>query len=136
MEKCPSYFEFYEPKDLVQTPFILMVCRNPHTHPPPPRTKTPLAFERTFNSLLNILDWRLADATVRNISTDSTFMHGLRRCLNWTDVRDPELGDLHPSFVNRDHTARLINKMREKYFPKGTGMDGMIMNKLTLISGT
>jgi len=52
-------------------------------------------------------------------------MNELHLELNWNEKHDPSLSDLHPSLGNLDHMARLINELREQYFPNGTGLDGM-----------
>lgn len=121
---CPCRFEIYEPDNLTQCPYILVVSRNPHSHSDPPRTKTPESIRQLFHSLLEPLQWRLADATPRRLLLDNTFIYGLRREIGWIDFDDPGLGDLHPSLVNYDHTARLIDNIRYEHYPKGTGIEG------------
>lgn len=74
--------------------------------------------------MLRPLEWQLADATPRRILLDNTFVYGLRKVLGWTEFCDPGLGDLHPSLVNYDHAARLINKLRFEEYPEGTGLEG------------
>ena len=104
---------------------MLLVCRNPHSHTDPLPSKTPQAIINIFNSLLQKLDWKLADATPRRILLDSAFMTGLRQVLGWMGLQDPTLADLHPSLGNADHAARLINNVRHQYYPHGTGLTGM-----------
>ncbi|KJA22509.1 hypothetical protein HYPSUDRAFT_215715 [Hypholoma sublateritium FD-334 SS-4] len=70
------------------------------------------------------MDWKLADATPRKIMIDSGFMNGLRDHLKWKLTIEPSLSDLHPSLGNSDHTRRIINELRLKLFPKGTGFEG------------
>lgn len=121
---CTATFEIYVPNDLSNCPKVLIVCRNPHTHPPPIPVMTPPALLEVFRSLLVSLDWKLADTTPRRIVLDSQFMHGLRRHLGWTSHQDPSLSDLHPSLGNLDHVRRHINVLRNEFFPMGTGLDG------------
>ncbi|KAF8574781.1 hypothetical protein K439DRAFT_1624082 [Ramaria rubella] len=103
---CLAGFEFYYPYDLGRSPYILLVIHD------------------VFTSLLEALEWKLADATPRRIVLDSAFMTGLRKVLGWVDLCDPTLGDLHPSLSNADHTARIINKLRNIHYPCGTGLEG------------
>lgn len=124
-EECPCYFDIYEPKDFSQCPYILIVSKNPHTHSPPPRTKPPAAIQEIFRTSLLSLGWRLADATPRRLLLDHGFIDNLRKILHWKEVRDPGLGDLHPSLANSDLAARLINKTRFEKYPEGTGLQGM-----------
>ncbi|KIJ34590.1 hypothetical protein M422DRAFT_263371 [Sphaerobolus stellatus SS14] len=105
-------FEVYYPNDTSMNPWIVMVCCNPHSHPDPHATRTPRAIEELFNSLLNTLGWKLADATPHKIILDAAFMTGLCKILCWDGLQDPSLSDLHPSLGNFDHTAHLINKLR------------------------
>ncbi|KAF8584191.1 hypothetical protein K439DRAFT_1633760, partial [Ramaria rubella] len=64
-EPCLAGFEFYYPYDLGHCPYVLLVCRNPHSHTNPTPTKTPQAIHDVFTSLLEALEWKLADATPR-----------------------------------------------------------------------
>lgn len=121
---CPVRFEIYSPNNLTCCPEILLVVRNGHSHVEPMPSKTPRVHLHIFNNLLEGLDWKLADATPRRILLDSAFIKGLRRVLAWNGVQDPTLADLHPSLGNSDHTARLINNLRDKRFPHGTGLRG------------
>ena len=67
---------------------------------------------------------RLADMTPHKLTLDSAFMAKLRGHLNWKGIQDPPLSALHPSLGNFDHTRRIIETERDKYFPDGTGLDG------------
>ncbi|KAF8592569.1 hypothetical protein K439DRAFT_1324584 [Ramaria rubella] len=123
-KKCPAVFEFYYPYDLDLCPYILLVCRNPHSHVNPKSSKTPQAVLDVFNSLPKDLGWKLADATLRRIILDSAFVNGLRHALGWAELCDPTLGDLHPSLSNADHAVQMINKLRDHHYPQGTGLEG------------
>jgi len=124
VESCPTCFEIYYSYNLKSCPFILMVCCNPHSHPNPTPSKTPNSILKIFNSLLLHLDWHLADATPHQILLDSAFMTGLRNALHWSSPQDPTLSNLHPSFGNSDHTARLINNLWFTHYPYRTGFQG------------
>ncbi|KAF8480676.1 hypothetical protein JB92DRAFT_2837564 [Gautieria morchelliformis] len=110
--RCPTRFKIYVPNDLNATPMVLIVSRNPHSHPDLNPTHTPLALIHVFNAMLRDLGWRLADATPRRLALDAAFMSSLCKHLHWEGLHDPVLSDLHPSLGNLDHTARLINKLR------------------------
>ncbi|KAJ7788049.1 hypothetical protein B0H14DRAFT_2398806 [Mycena olivaceomarginata] len=120
---CTAKFDIYTPDDLSDCPFVVVICRNPHTHPPPHPVKTPPLLE-VFRSLLLDLDWKLADATPRKLMLDSGFISGLRRSLGWTKPFDPPLAALHPSLGNLDHIRRYIDGLRKVLFPDGTGFEG------------
>ena len=73
------------------------------------------------------MEWRLADATPQRIMLDSGFMRGLKQALGWSSMQSsPALSDLHPSLANLDHVRQLINKLRSKRYPNGTGFKGNI----------
>ncbi|KAJ7631405.1 hypothetical protein DFH06DRAFT_1439242 [Mycena polygramma] len=121
---CPATLDLYTPYDLSGCPYVVVVCRHPHSHPPPDPVKTPPPLLEIFRSLLLELDWKLADATPRKLMLDSGFMAGLRRNLGWTKPFDPPLAALHPSFGNLDHVRRYIDELRQVLFPEGTGFEG------------
>lgn len=124
---CSAVFDVYVPHDLHTCPQVVLICRHPHSHPPPLPVKTPSIIVAVFKSLLCTLDWKLADATPRRIILDSAFISGLRKHLGWTGVRDPVLSDLHPSLGNIDHVRRYINGLRAEHFPDGTGLPGELL---------
>ncbi|KAG1760684.1 hypothetical protein EV702DRAFT_1053394 [Suillus placidus] len=121
---CQSKFDIFVPVDLVAVPRIVIMCRNPHSHPPPAPIKTPPPLVDLFRLLLLDMDWELADATPRRILCDSGFMQGLCTALGWTSDCSPSLADLHPSLANLDHVHRLIYKFRRDKYPMGTGFQG------------
>ena len=77
-------FDVYTPQDLSKCPCVVVIFRNPHSHPPPAPVKTPPAIKSVFEKLLYDMDWLLADATPRWLVLDSGFMYGLRCALGWT----------------------------------------------------
>ncbi|KAF9231054.1 hypothetical protein BU15DRAFT_29339, partial [Melanogaster broomeanus] len=123
--KCTSTFYIYVPQDLAACPRVVVVCRNPHSHPPPAPIATPPPLIATFSELLHDMHWQLADATPRRVMLDSGFVRGLRKELGWNSDHTPSLSDLHPSLANLDHVRRLINTVRLQKFPNGTGYDAV-----------
>ncbi|KIK33428.1 hypothetical protein CY34DRAFT_49613, partial [Suillus luteus UH-Slu-Lm8-n1] len=123
---CTASFDIYVPEDIVACPQILVLCTNPHSHPPPVPVKTPPPLIDIFHGLISLMKWKLADATPRRIYLDTAFVEGLHQVLDWKfpGGRDAMLQDLHPSFANLDHVRRLINVMRSTTYPSGTGFEG------------
>ncbi|KAG1887408.1 uncharacterized protein F5891DRAFT_967475 [Suillus fuscotomentosus] len=123
---CTAKFNIYVPHDLVTCPRIVVLCSNPHSHPPPAPVKTPTPLVDIFHELLLLMKWKLADATPRRIYLDTAFIQGLHEVLGWDfpDGRDATLQDLHPSLANLDHVRRLINILRSVKYPSGTGFEG------------
>ena len=102
--KCQTIYDIFVPNNLADCPQVVVVSRNPHSHPPPLPVKTPFSLVQLFQSLLLQLKWKLADATPRRIMLDSGFMQGFRQAIGWMDRHcDPSLQLLHPSFGNLDH---------------------------------
>ena len=112
-------------EELLKNPYILIICRNPHSHANPSRVKTPPAHLSILRTLLLRMTWKLADTTPRRILLDNEFMAGLRGQLGWSDAKNPILADLHPSLANIDHVQRLISELRDLSFPAGTGFAGV-----------
>ena len=124
---CEAVFDIYVPNDLDACSYVAVICRNPHSHPPPAPLTTPPAIVAVFKDLLFNMDWRIADATPRRIMLDSGFMQGLKQALGWSHTQSsPALSDLHPSLANLDHTRRLMNTLRDDEYPNGTGFKGII----------
>ncbi|KIJ08971.1 hypothetical protein PAXINDRAFT_88132, partial [Paxillus involutus ATCC 200175] len=130
---CTSTFYIYVPHDLVACPQVVVVCRNPHSHPPPAPVKTPPPLMSVLGTLLRGMGWRLADATPRRAMLDSGFVSGLRRELACNSDRTPDLSELHPSLANLDHLHRLINIIRLRKFPNGTGFDGKSFTQFLML---
>ncbi|KAG1801282.1 uncharacterized protein BJ212DRAFT_1286563, partial [Suillus subaureus] len=124
---CSAKYNIFTPHDLHACPRILIVCRNPHSHPPPAPVKTPPGLVNVVHGLLALMKWKLADATPRQIFLDTTFVEGLHHALAWDLTscgRDAILQDLHPSLANLDHVQRLITTLQNKKYPSGTGFEG------------
>ncbi|KAG1788472.1 uncharacterized protein HD556DRAFT_1245206, partial [Suillus plorans] len=124
---CSAKYDIFTPHDLHACPRILVVCRNPHSHPPPAPVKTPPGLVNLFYGLLALMKWKLADATPCRIFLDTAFIEGLHDALAWDSTlhgRDATLQDLHPSLANLDHVRRLITTFRNEKYPSGTGFEG------------
>ncbi len=127
-ENAPQPLISIRRDDLTHCPNIFIICKNPHSHPNPFPTKTPPSISRALSDMLVGMNWELADATPRNIMTNSGFTDALRRHLGWKHSFGPALSDLHPSLGNLDHVRRLIDDLRLKIFPSGTGFEGLSTN--------
>ncbi|KAJ7860303.1 hypothetical protein B0H13DRAFT_2569623 [Mycena leptocephala] len=121
---CTATFDIYTPYNLFDCPRVVVICRNPHSHPNPDPVKTPPPLLEILRSLLLDLEWKLADATPRKLVLDSGFMNSFRRALGWKKPFDPPLSALHPSLGNLDHVRRYIDELRHDLFPESTGFEG------------
>ncbi|KAJ7825992.1 hypothetical protein B0H14DRAFT_2368572, partial [Mycena olivaceomarginata] len=121
---CTATFDVYTPYDLFNCPRVVVICRNPHSHPNPGPVKTPPPLLEILRSLLLDLDWKLADATPRKLVLDSGFMNSFCCTLGWNKPFNPPLSALHPSLGSLDHVRRYIDELRHDLFPDGTGFEG------------
>lgn len=69
---CHSKFDIYIPHYYARFPFILLVTRGRHAHPPPPPRKTPKVIADQIKSMLEQRD--CLDLTTRRL--------GLSICIN------------------------------------------------------
>jgi hypothetical protein len=53
----------YVPENIVACPQILVLCTNPHLHPPPVPVKTLPPLIDIFHELVSLMMWKLTDAT-------------------------------------------------------------------------
>lgn len=126
---CTAKFFSFHPDsedDWRRSPKAVVICANPHTHPEPAPIRTPPAIENVLEGLLTEQGWRIGDCTARRLAVNQGFISGLRQALPNPPVdRDPILADLHPSLANEDHANVLIGKVRDQFYPDGTGFKGM-----------
>ncbi|KIY48068.1 hypothetical protein FISHEDRAFT_43953 [Fistulina hepatica ATCC 64428] len=127
--QCKSTFQIFEPHEEYRhcCPFILLVTRHPHTHPPPIPQKTPPAIRDTIFQLLESLRYDLADLTPRHFLRHPIVKDFLR--CKVPHIMHPSLSDLHISLANRDHLRSYINQAISIHFPQGTGWKGLIHMK-------
>lgn len=125
---CTARWRIYTPVKLAECPFIgILAVGGPHIHPPPCPAKTPEAYRRIFNWLLESMDWRLANATPRRVLRDEGVIASLRHLLSGAGInprKEPSLLLLHPSFTNFDHMAWMIDQVKNKYYPNGVDFEG------------
>ncbi|KIJ29181.1 hypothetical protein M422DRAFT_269448 [Sphaerobolus stellatus SS14] len=125
-QRCNAQFIFYKPWNLDICPKVVLVIHGQHSHSNPRPAKTPKTIAMILHALLESLNWRLADATPRRVLLDAGFMAGLCDVLQWKGGIDPSLIDLHPSLANADHAKCIINSLRDKRYPDGTGFEAAL----------
>ncbi|KAL0057790.1 hypothetical protein AAF712_015556 [Marasmius tenuissimus] len=125
---CESKFSVYEPypEYRQQCPWILLVCRGPHTHAVPALTKTPNTVRTAILSFLDKLD-DLANLTTRRLIRSDAAKVFLQAQLPL--LSEPTFIDLHCSLNNRDHLQAMINHAQSQRFPDGTGWQGLLRLK-------
>jgi len=64
---CNVIFHKYEPLDLEACPFIIMVVKNTHSHPPPPPHRIPSNLQEDLKKLIKNSNNLLNDSTSRKL---------------------------------------------------------------------
>jgi hypothetical protein len=65
--KCNVIFHRYEPLDLESCPYIVMVVKNTHSHPPPPPHRTPCHLQDDLKKIIENSNNLLNDTTPRKL---------------------------------------------------------------------
>lgn len=64
---CNVIFHKFEPLDLESNPYIVMVVKNTHSHPPSPPHRIPRHLQDDLKKLIQDSDNLLSDATSRKL---------------------------------------------------------------------
>ena len=118
--------ETWIPYDRITFPYAIMLTSGLHDHRPPRQTKTPPIYGEYLEKFLRTLDWRIAIATPRSLTTNPHIATSLRNGLEWAETTSPTLSDLHPSLTVLDHVQTFVNVRRGIHFPGGTDWAGLI----------
>ncbi|CAG8622903.1 23645_t:CDS:10 [Gigaspora margarita] len=106
---CPVKFWHYVPENLEECPYIIIMSRFTHNHPPPPPSKIPVAIQNDLKNIIaeeNILD---LTATCRRLITCTSMQKFLKGA---------PLPELHPSLNNRSKIDHMIATKR-RFFDNG-----------------
>lgn len=74
---CSVIFHRYEPLDLESCPYIIMVVKNTHSHPPPPPHRAPNHLQKDLKKLIEDSNDLLIDSTSRKLISGNNhiFLH-------------------------------------------------------------
>lgn len=64
---CSVIFHKYEPLDLDSCPYVVMVVKNTHSHPPPPPHRVPSHLQEDLKKLIKSSNDLLNDSTSRKL---------------------------------------------------------------------
>ncbi|KAJ7590350.1 hypothetical protein C8J56DRAFT_1048512 [Mycena floridula] len=128
-QTCNSKFTVFKPHEWyhAQCPRILIVCKGPHSHPPPLPTKTPALLRASIMNLLYSFDEALSDLTPHRLLRSPASQ--LFLATQVPHIKEPTFIDLHPSLANFDHLGSYIHHAQEYMYPEGTGWKGLIRLK-------
>lgn len=111
---CPVKFWHYVPKNLEECPYIIIMSRYTHNHPPPPSSKIPTAIQ---NNLKNIIaKENILDLTARRLITCTSMQKFLKGV---------PLPELHPSLNNRSKIDHMIATKHRAEYPYGQDIMGV-----------
>ncbi|KAK0492454.1 hypothetical protein EDD18DRAFT_1108843 [Armillaria luteobubalina] len=96
---------------------------NPHTHPIPLPTTTPVQIKAEIKALICSLEHELADMTPRRFCRHPAVINRVKELC--PAVEEPTVVHLHPSLANLDHIASYIHTEVKAALPHGTGWDDM-----------
>lgn len=121
---CKCKYMEYEPFEEYRSicPYVLVTSKGPHTHPVPLPIKTPPAVRSQITSLLQDMNWELADMTPRSFLRHPGVKLHLQRLFPHHSC--PTLSDLHISLANKEHLKTYIEKVKMESFPMGTSWQG------------
>ena len=71
---CNVIFHKYEPLDLELCPYIVMVVKNTHSHPPPPPHRTPKHLQEDLKKLIENSNNLLIDSTSRKLISGNNYI--------------------------------------------------------------
>ncbi|KAK0213592.1 hypothetical protein IW262DRAFT_1301071 [Armillaria fumosa] len=96
---------------------------NPHTHPIPLPTTTPVQIKAEIKALIRSLEHELADMTPRRFCRHPAVINRVKELC--PAVEEPTVAHLHPSLANLDHIASYIHTEVKAALPHGTGWEGV-----------
>ncbi|CAB5212101.1 unnamed protein product [Rhizophagus irregularis] len=117
---CNVISHKYEPLDLESCPYIVMVVKNTHSHPPPPPHRTPNHLQQDLKSLIENSNDLLIDSTSRRLISGPLIK---------AVFGETVLADVHASMNNIDKLRNIIMREQKLLHPYGQAFmdDGHIM---------
>ncbi|CAG8516839.1 13496_t:CDS:10 [Cetraspora pellucida] len=116
---CGVKFHKIIPFDLKKTPYIILVCKGIHSHPPPPPQEVPLDIMNKLKTLIKSSSEQFVDITVRKLISNN-----LIKAVFGKDY----LSEVHASLNNMDKLRRLVAKVQKSKHPYGQGILGLTYN--------
>ncbi|KAK0481017.1 hypothetical protein EDD18DRAFT_1113379 [Armillaria luteobubalina] len=96
---------------------------NPHTHPIPLLTTTPVQIKAEIKALMHSLEHELADMTPQRFCRHPAVINWVKELC--PAVEEPMVVHLHPLLANLNHIASYIHTEVKAALPHGTGWDGV-----------
>ncbi|RGB26473.1 hypothetical protein C1646_770398 [Rhizophagus diaphanus] len=113
---CNVIFHKYEPLDLESCPYIVMVVKNTHSHPPPPH-RIPGHLQENVKNLIKNSNDLLNDTTPRKLISGPLIKAVFGEVV---------LSDIHASMNNIDKLHNIVMKEQRLLHPHGQGIMGMV----------
>ncbi|PKY51330.1 hypothetical protein RhiirA4_546495 [Rhizophagus irregularis] len=112
---CQVRFYCITPLDLEKCPYIVIISKGVHAHPPPPPVKIPINLVEDLQSIMN--DENLSNLTARKFLTKPTLL---------TYLNGLSLNSIHPSLNNQSKVNYLIAKEKRSKHPHGQNILGTV----------
>ncbi|CAB4396483.1 unnamed protein product [Rhizophagus irregularis] len=113
---CNVIFYKLIPYDLEKTPYVILVSKGIHTHPPPPPERTPQEVTYKLKVMIETAHEDLIDISPRKLISSN-----LIKATFGTDY----LSQVHASLNDIDKLRRLISKVQKEHNPYGQGILGL-----------
>ncbi|GBC31766.2 uncharacterized protein OCT59_013015 [Rhizophagus irregularis] len=114
---CNVIFHKYEPLDLESCPYIVMVVKNTHSHPPPPPHRIPVHLQENVKNLIKNSNDLLNDTTPRKLISGPLIKAVFGEIV---------LSDIHASMNNIDKLRNIVMKEQRLLHPHGQGIMGVV----------
>ncbi|POG59122.1 hypothetical protein GLOIN_2v1789505 [Rhizophagus irregularis DAOM 181602=DAOM 197198] len=116
---CEVRFSKLIPVDIKSCPFVILISKGIHTHPPPPPNQVPVTIRTRLQELIH---------QANNDNTDVTPTHIITGNLIKTYFGVEYLSDIHASLNNTDRLRYYIDKIQKEIHPQGQGLLGVVYN--------
>ncbi|CAB4389887.1 unnamed protein product [Rhizophagus irregularis] len=107
------------PVDIKSCPFVILISKGIHTHPPPPPNQVPVTIHTRLQELIHQANNDNADVTPTHIITGNLIK---------TYFGVEYLSDIHASLNNTDRLRYYIDKIQKEIHPQGQGLLEVVYN--------
>ncbi|CAB4428210.1 unnamed protein product [Rhizophagus irregularis] len=116
---CEVRFSKLIPIDIKSCPFVILISKGIHTHPPPPPNQVPVTIRTRLQELIHQANNDNADVTPTHIITGNLIK---------TYFGVEYLSDIHASLNNTDRLRYYVDKIQKEIHPQGQGLLGVVYN--------
>ncbi|RHZ81222.1 hypothetical protein Glove_122g77 [Diversispora epigaea] len=107
------------PLDIKKCPYMILVSRRIHSHPPPPPNRVPITIRDRLQELIHQANNNTGDVTPTRIISGNLIK---------TYFGTEYLAEVHVSLNNADRLRYHVDKIQKKINPQGTDLLGVVYN--------